>query len=142
MATVDPTIPATGSPARPREVSTATRLSIASLALGVLVDALLWRFLISTASVSFTLTVQILTVALLGWLIYKVWQGRNWARITLLIFWLLGLLFWVPTLSKFFEVSPTAGCVNVAQAILQGVALYLVFSSPGRTWFTRGRSAA
>jgi hypothetical protein len=127
----------TDSAIRPREVSIATRLSVVSLALGVLSSVLLWRFMTSTAPVGFILTVQIFTFALLGWLIHKTWQGRNWARITLLVIVVLGLPFYVPNVRKFFAVSPTAGYVNVAQSILQVVALYLLFISPGRVWFNR-----
>jgi hypothetical protein len=110
-------------------------LLFGSLALGPVTSALLWPYLTSKASVGFVLTTQGATTALLVWLIYKMWQGRNWARITFLVLTVLGLPFYVLTLKGYFSASATAGCLNLVQTALQLVALYLIFVRPGSEWF-------
>ena len=120
---------------RPDQVTAAVRLLIGSVALGMVTSALLWSHLTSRASVGFVLTIQGVTTALLGWLIYKMWQGRNWARITFVVLTALGLPFYVSTLKEYFSVSSAAGCVSLVQTALQLVAFYLIFVGPGREWF-------
>jgi hypothetical protein len=121
-----------GTAVRPSQVSIAVLLLAASLALGTVTTALLQPHY---ARNSQTVSVQILTFVLLVWLTYKIWLGRNWARITFAVFWGLGFAFYVPILLKIFQFSPVAGFINVLQSLLQIVALYFLFSDPGRRWF-------
>ena len=120
---------------RPFQVTMAARLLMGSLALGVVTDALLWSRLTSRTSVGFVLGVQAVTVALILWLTYKIWQGRNWARVTQAVLTVAGLPFYIPTLKGYFSISAAAGSVSALQTALQLVAIYLIFIGPGRKWF-------
>ena len=82
-----------------------------------------------------TLLVQIVTLALLAWLSYEIWVGRNWARITSALLWALGLVFYVPVLIRLFQASAIVGSINLIQSLLQLAAFYLLFTNPGRAWF-------
>lgn len=67
--------------------------------------------------------------------IYKIFRGRNWARIIYLVFFILGWLFSIPGLSLAFH-KPTLSLILVACGfVAQIIALILVFKEPGSTWF-------
>jgi hypothetical protein len=135
-------VPSSDPRQRPPQVTTATRMFVGSLGLGILNSALLWPYLISKASVGFVLTIQITTFAIFGALAYQIWLGRNWARITAVVLGILNLPFYIPTLKFFLSVSFVAGCISLLQMALQVAALYLIFSKPGRYWFRPKASVA
>jgi predicted membrane channel-forming protein YqfA (hemolysin III family) len=120
---------------RPWQVSLAVILYVVSLSLGAIVSALLWRYFTSRATVGFVIYVQLATFAVLALLVFKMWRGRNWARITNLVLYLIGLPFYFPQLSRYFSESFAGGCVSLTQCGLQFIGLGLVFIGPGRTWF-------
>jgi hypothetical protein len=117
---------------RPPQVSTVVRLMWGSLLLGLVTSALLRPYLPSGSRALF---IQVFTIAVMALLIYMVWAGRNWARITFTVLFALGLVIYVPILIRFFEFSPVAGALNLLQTLMQLVALYLLFAEPGRDWF-------
>ena len=120
---------------RPLQISTAVTLIWISICLGTLDSILLWRNLTASASVGFVVSVQVFTVALLACLTYKIWCGRNWARIVFVVLWAIGLIPYASTLPKFFTHSTIAGGINLFQTLLQLSALGLIFIGPGRFWF-------
>ena len=122
---------------RPAQVSTAVALIWVSLGLGVVNSVLDWRHLTSRSSMSYVLTVQLVTLAIFALLIYKTSCGRNWARLTFLILGVVGVPFFLYQLPAAFERAPISASVGVVQLLLQVGALYLVFSAPGRYWFRR-----
>jgi hypothetical protein len=126
---------------RPAQVSIAALLLTASLALGVLTSVILPTTIASNSQAAIVqVIVQIFVLIVFLWLTYKIWVGRNWARITFTVLAGLGFLPYIPILMKMFRLSPLAGSINILQTLLQLVALYLLFSSPGRAWF-RAKSA-
>ena len=135
-------VPSADPRQRPSQVTTATRMFVGSLGLGILSSAFLWPYLISKASVGFILAVQITTLAIFGALTYQIWLGRNWARITVLVLGILNLPFYIPMLKGFLSVSFMAGFISLLQMALQVAALYLIFSKPGRYWFRPTASVA
>ena len=74
-------------------------------------------------------------LAIMSWLTHKTNQGRNWARVTFLVLYLLGVLLAIPAF--FMGPPPTIFDVGVfiIQAALQAVALFMLFSSDARPWF-------
>lgn len=117
---------------RPHQVSAAVVLLCLSLALGQVTSALLRQNLPHTLPALF---VAVFTVVTLAWLAYKIWAGRNWARMTFSVLTILGLALYAPILMKFFQISRIAGSINLLQGLLQLVAIYLLFTQPGRSWF-------
>ena len=76
----------------------------------------------------------------MAWLIHKTNIGRNWARITLLVLYVVGVLLAIPA---FFMGPPTSIFyigVFIIQAALQAVALFMLFSSDARPWFRAASS--
>lgn len=77
-----------------------------------------------------------------AFLIIKTSAGRNWARVTLLVFLLIGALPTVGIVLAELSQSVFAGLLTVAQVGLQAYALYLVFTKPGNSWFRKGARLA
>ena len=78
-------------------------------------------------------------MAIMFWLYYKIFQGRNWARIVWLVFSLLGLAM-MPFTYKLLGAMP--GITKLQMTIGCGLTLviiWLLFFSPGKHWFRRAR---
>jgi hypothetical protein len=74
------------------------------------------------------------TLLIMAWLTHKTNQGRNWARITFLILYILGTAISIPA----FLVAPhstTDFGIFIIQAILQAAALVMLFRREARPWF-------
>ncbi|MGO1069691.1 hypothetical protein [Lysobacter sp. CA199] len=65
--------------------------------------------------------------------------GRNWARITYLVLTIISL----PAPYFYLKQGVSANYIGAASVAVQllahGVGLYLLFTSPGRSWFFRSR---
>lgn len=122
---------------RPREVSLAAKLFWISLAAGVVNLALQFDYLKSQASPGFIAGVGLVTIAVTALLIYFISTGRNWARISFLVLFLVGVIPGIPELLATLDRSLLSGLVSLGQWVLQIAALYLVFVGPGAKWFAK-----
>ena len=122
---------------RPLRVSTAVTLLWASLALGIVTSLLDVRFLTSVAAPGFTVGILVVVFLVTAWLVVKISAGRNWARLTFLVLFLVGAVPYALSLAAMFERRALAGAVSVVQFALQICALYLIFTRPGADWFSR-----
>jgi len=75
------------------------------------------------------------TIAIVAFLIWKVSQGRNWARITVLVFFVIGLLPSYFIVRSELGRSTSLGVFSILQAALQAYSLMLVFTTPAKQWF-------
>ncbi|HZL13225.1 MAG TPA: hypothetical protein VFC85_03695 [Verrucomicrobiae bacterium] len=82
------------------------------------------------------------TLLIMAWLTYKTNQGRNWARITFLVLYIIGIIVSIPIFLK-SPFSITNLGIYILHAILQVIALIMLFSRKARPWFqpTAGSSA-
>ncbi|MCG2634651.1 MAG: hypothetical protein J4A00_07010 [Gammaproteobacteria bacterium] len=120
---------------KPQPVVTAVYLLWASMAVGLVKILMDLSSLSGVAPPAFTNFILIFTFALIAFLIFKISAGRNWARITLLVMFIIGVL---PTLSIVpgeFSRSAVVGALSVAQIGLQIYAQFLLFTQPGSAWF-------
>jgi len=85
--------------------------------------------------------VVMLSFALIIWLTYEVSRGRNWARVTLLVFLVLGMPSFLSQLPATFQRSIVLAATEVVILLLQCFALYLVFIGAGARWFRRSKSS-
>lgn len=122
-------------PDRPAAVSNAVGLFYISLAMGVARAMVDWSTLTQHASAGFNLFVLALTFGLLLLLIHFVNQGRNWARIALLVLFVLGTPFSILPLLESLGTHPLLGILGILQVVLQGSGLAMLFSAQARRWF-------
>ena len=72
-----------------------------------------------------------LTAASIAWIAVKIGTAHKWARVTLLIGFVLQI-FWVTDRSSYSAADYRA---NAPDLVLQCYALYLLYTKPGRDWF-------
>jgi hypothetical protein len=125
--------------ARPAQVVTAIWLALIGYGLGLIVIFLSWDYYSKLQGVSVFIGSQLISLLLLFWIYYKIYVGRNWARITLLVFSVLGAVMTVnPTVLNLLSAAPTLAKIQTFVALGFNVAiLWLLFFSPGRHWFRR-----
>ena len=124
---------------RPSQVVTAIWLAVIGYCMGVIVIFLSWDYYSKLQTVGALVWNQLFTVCLLAWIYYKIYMGRNWARITLLVFSVLGALFtFSGVVIRVLAAAPPLAKVQMFVGIALNVAiLWLLFFSPGRYWFRR-----
>lgn len=126
-----------GIPERPQSVRLAMNFLWLSLAIGVLKLLMELPYLRALAPAAFANLVLIIVFAFFLFLIFKIYAGRNWARITFLVLFVLGILPTLPTVLGEFARSPLIGTLSVVQVGLQIYALFLLFTKPGSAWFRK-----
>lgn len=67
--------------------------------------------------------------------IYKIFQGRNWARVIYSVFVLLAVLFAVRGFAVFFGRSPAWAVLGLVGHFAQVTALVLLFTKSSAAWF-------
>jgi len=92
--------------------------------------------------IGFVLFVMLATLGITGVFIYAVARGRNWARITFLIFAIIGIPLAVKPLQDSLAASPFSGILGILQSLLQIVGLVLLFLKPSSDWFNRMKREA
>lgn len=77
--------------------------------------------------------------------IYKISNGKNWARIFLLLSFIFSTII-IPLLYTIIInkslLSPDVICLIVVQYVLNAIALYLIYTRPGSSWFHKVRTTA
>lgn len=81
------------------------------------------------------LVVILLVLGMMAWIIAMIGRGRNWARLTLLGLFLLGLATSLVPLIHSFPLRPIPCGLGLAQYILQLVALLCLFQKGASSWF-------
>jgi hypothetical protein len=123
-------------PRKPVEVTRAVTVLWAALALGPVTALVDMPYLRAQADPLFLGLIMVAVIAISVVLISQISRGRNWARITYLALTAIGSLPYVSLLGGQFGRSPVLGGLSLAQMGLQIVALWWLFTRPGKTWFT------
>ena len=124
---------------RPREIVLAIQLTIFGYVLGWAGLLVSWDLQMSLQTPGQFLLTQAIGIAIVVWIFYKIYQGRNWARILLLVSVLLGsIMFFVPTTTEVIKATPIVVKMSmIANYIIDVVVLWLLFISPGKHWFDK-----
>jgi hypothetical protein len=124
---------------RPREVVLAVQLATGGYLLGLAVIVMTWDFYSRLRSPSALIWNQALSLIILVWLYTKIYAGRNWARVTLLVLSLIGALFsFNRTFMNIITGAPMLAKINMIIALgINATILWLLFISPGREWFKK-----
>ena len=135
----------------PERVRYALILLYSSLAIGIVSFALELPDMVSQGYVNSPISKEACTVialvtglvmfAILFFIILMINKGRNWARITYLVLFVIGIPFVVAPLVQ-IEERPIRAVVYLGQLALEGVALVWLFQRSSSQWFRpqRGRS--
>lgn len=139
---------------RPRQVVIATAALMASLLLsfGVLMASWLgwWAparqsespdamaFMASYIAILATTVITAIGV----WLVYQIYLGANWARWSYTAFALMGYVIALKDIEARLAAPLLTQIDTALQILLEVIAFYLLYTAPGRYWFSRRRKAA
>jgi FtsH-binding integral membrane protein len=121
--------------ARPKKVQNAVTILYITLGIGIVRAVIEASANAEMAGVGFFMFITLVLVALIMLLIAMIARGRNWARITCLVLFLLGLLPSILALIRSFTLSPISGVLEMVQVVLTIVALVLLFQQDSSAWF-------
>lgn len=134
----------TASPAtRPNKANTAVILLYVAWALGVLrafLGAPAISHLGSEGQAGAAVAIVVVIFAIMLFFIIMTGKGRNWARITFLVLYIIGTVMMVVGLVSGAPFG-AAALMDVVQVILQLVALVMLFSAESNAWFQSVKAA-
>jgi hypothetical protein len=76
-----------------------------------------------------------LSLPLEALVIYKIARRRNWARFVALGAVIISALLWFGAIRQGISADPVTGIMGAVELVIDGIALYLLFTNPGRQWF-------
>jgi len=127
---------------RPKQIMWAIWLAAIGYGVGLVVVLLSWDYYSKLQSIGSFLVSQVISLAILVWLYSRIYVGRNWARIVLLIFSAIGMLTIMNRMvMDLLASAPIIARVQTFVGLgLNLVILWLLFLSPGRLWFSRSQA--
>jgi hypothetical protein len=119
---------------RPREVNWALSLRWTILGIGLFMLAVNWTYYASLVPIPKLIVNFTISYAFTVFVNLRIARGENWARITALVLSLVELPLEVFSVSaKLF--SPLTARLTMLALVMEGVALVLLFTAPGKLWF-------
>jgi hypothetical protein len=123
---------------KPASIVAAKNILYANLFLGIFTWAIgRWTTTIYALAPIESIVILLVTVGIILGLIKCIGLGRKWARVVLLVLFLLGLVAYPWTFAAMLKTSMLIAVLSLLQAILQAVALYYLFSLPSTEWFNK-----
>lgn len=120
---------------QPPKVAIAVKLLYATLGIGIIRSIIESGRLAEKASMPFILVVQFITFGSLWFFIYMMGKGRNWARITFLVIFILGVPLSILPMIQSLTHNPVSGVLGLGQVVMQVVALVFLFQGEASSWF-------
>ena len=87
------------------------------------------------ASPAFVMFIAFFGLVIMWLFIFMIGKGRNWARITFLVLFIVGTPLSVLPLMQSLGANPISGLLGIVQTIIQIVALVFLFQKPSSDWF-------
>ena len=123
---------------KPDSVSNALILLWISLGVGVLNSIINFSNSVDLAQgygFGFVIFVTLFTLAFMAFFIYMIGQGKNWARITFLVLFIIGIPFSVLPAIILLVTNPISAMFTAGISILQLIALIFLFQKSSSDWF-------
>lgn len=126
---------------RPQKIKNAVLMLWISLGLGVVRSV--WEIPAQAAqsSVGFVVFVMGFTFLFVGFFVWMIGKGKNWARITFLVLFILGVPLSILPLIQSLAYAPISGVLGIAQSALQTVAVIFLFLKESSAWFKLQKAA-
>jgi hypothetical protein len=122
---------------KPHKVTLAVRLLYSTLGLGIVRS--IWEFPIQAqqSSAGFVLFVIVFTFVFVGFFVFMIDQGKNWARITFLVLFVIGVPLSIYPLLQSLAYAPVSGVMGLAQVVLQTLGIIFLFQKDASVWFKK-----
>jgi len=120
----------------PKSIKLFEQLFLVTLVLGVIQSALLLNEAGMMDGAAYSVAIfQVIVIILIGALILLTSRKKSViCKWILVVFFVLGLVAYIPELARFFEHGIT-GAISSVQVLLQAVAIYLLFNNDSKLWF-------
>jgi hypothetical protein len=126
---------------KPTSIIAAMNILYAMLFLGIVNWAIgEWSMHLSPGDRVKRAIILVVTVIIIFGLIKMIGLGKKWARVVLLVLFVLGVLVLPRTLGPLFQFNLLVGVLAVFQALLQAVALVFLFLQVSTQWFNHVHS--
>ena len=120
---------------RPKKVGAAVKLLYITLGIGVLRSIMEASMHAQMASPAFVMFVTFFVLGIMWLFIHMIGKGRNWARITFLVLFIVGIPFSILPLLQSLAAAPISGLLGIGQTVIQVIALVFLFQKPSSDWF-------
>ena len=120
---------------KPHKITVAVLMLWISLGLGVVRSAWEMPAQVEQNSLGFVIFVMAVTLLFTGFFIWRIDRGKNWARITYLVLFILGAPFSIYLLFKSMAFEPISDLISIVQCVLQIIALVFLFLKNSTAWF-------
>ena len=129
------TAPESDSTQIPLKTAYAVRLLWISLIFGIIRAIFEIINVEETIGVIIGVSIALPIIAIVALLIYMIGKGRNWARITFLVLFILGLFSGIPAIVISVITDPLFTVLRLGEIIPAGIGLILLFRSTSSNWF-------
>lgn len=130
-----PPPPLTSNTQKPQRIKNAVLMLWISLGLGVVRSAWEIPAQADKSTLGFVISVMVFTLLFMGFFIWMIDRGKNWARITFLVLFILGVPLSILPLLQSLAYAPISGLIGVAQVVLQTIAVVFIFLKDSSAWF-------
>jgi hypothetical protein len=128
---------------KPASIVAAKNILYAALFLSILTWAIgRWTTTLYAATPVESVVILVVLVGITFALIKCIGFGMKWARVVLLVLFLLGLAVLPWTFVAVLKASMVVAVLSLLQTILQIIALYYLFSRTSTQWFNRVKEKA
>ncbi|MBI9056009.1 MAG: hypothetical protein JEY96_19465 [Bacteroidales bacterium] len=125
----------------PKQIRMAAYLLFGTILIGIINSVLYNYFTNGEAyATSYSIFILIFSLSIMTFFSYMILLGRNWARITILVLFLLGAVLGIPTLIYYFNLSPIIGLISLIQTGLQIYALILLYNKESKNWYLKQKT--
>ncbi|HMO52540.1 MAG TPA: hypothetical protein PKE26_15065 [Kiritimatiellia bacterium] len=125
---------------RPDKVGTAVTLLYITLGIGAVRSIMEASMNAQIASPGFVMFITLFVLGIMWLFIHMIGKGRNWARITFLVLFIIGIPFSILPLLNSLSANPISGLLGLGQTVLQLVALVFLFQRASSEWFRAMKS--
>ena len=120
---------------QPQKINLAVRLTYFTIILSVLKATWTEASMIGTQLTGSYLAKGIPSLIIIGFLAWSISKGKNWARIALLVLWIVSLIPLAFTIPYEFRASSIIGLSAIALAGLRIYVLFILFSKESNPYF-------
>ena len=121
--------------AQPSKVATAIKLLYATLGIGIIRSIIESSRHAEASSVGFVLFITFAVFGFMWLLIYMTGKGNNWARITFIVLFNMGIPLSILPMIQSLTLNPISGVLGLIQVVMQVVALVFLFQGESSAWF-------
>lgn len=126
---------------QPTHIKSAVILIVFSLVVGFIKLALDYDFITSLAPIQTTVIILVITALIMLFFAYKIWAGRNWARIVFTVFFVIGIYPAILLLPAEVNRNVLVFLVSILQVLSQIAAIIFIYLPTSNNWFKSVKAA-